>query len=159
MLKQKFMQIDERWTCPAIGTLRIVTALLFLQHGMTKILSYPVSSASGPPEWSLLWVAGMIELIGSLMLLVGLFTRPVAFVLAGEMAIAYWMVHAPKGPFPMLNGGEAAILFCFIFLLLLATGPGSWSLDGRLRRDDDGIEGYAAPGGEREYDPDQIPDR
>lgn len=160
MAREKFMQIDDKWTCPAIGTLRIVTALLFLEHGTSKIFSFPYSAAmSGPPEWSLVWVAGIMEIIGGVMLLLGLFTRPIAFLLAGEMAIAYWMIHAPKNPFPLLNGGEGAILFCFIFLLFVATGPGSWSLDGRLRRDDDGVEGYAGPGGERVYDPDDIPDR
>ena len=121
--------------------LRIVTALLFLQHGMTKILSWPLSSASDPREWSLLWVAGWLELIGGLLLIVGLFTRPVAFVLAGEMAVAYWMVHAPRGPFPMLNDGEGAILFCFIFLLFVATGPGKWSVDNELLRRHDLAEG------------------
>ena len=123
---------DSRLIAKALAVLRIVTASLFLQHGMTKILSYPMSSASGPREWSLLWVAGLLELFGSLFLLVGLFTRPVAFVLAGEMAIAYWMVHAPRGPFPMLNDGEGAILFCFIFLLFVATGAGTWSVDEAL---------------------------
>ena len=147
---------DFRWTPKAIGVLRIVTALLFLQHGMTKILSYPLSSASGPPEWSLFWVAGMLELFGSLLLLVGLFTRPVAFLLAGEMAIAYWMVHAPRGPFPMLNDGEGAILFCFIFLLFLATGAGAWSIDHILRKRRPDVEGYAAPGGERRYSPEEL---
>lgn len=147
---------DFRWTPKAIGVLRMVTALLFLQHGMTKILSYPLSSASGPPEWSLLWVAGVLELVGSLMLLVGLFTRPVAFVLAGEMAIAYWTVHAPGGPFPMLNDGEGAVLFCFIFLLFVATGPGAWSIDEILRRRKPEYQGYAAPGGERQYSEEEL---
>lgn len=141
---------DFRWTPKAIAVLRIVTALLFLQHGMTKILSYPLSSASGPSEWSVLWVAGLLELFGSLFLLIGLFTRPVAFVLAGEMAIAYWMVHAPRGPFPMLNDGESAILFCFIFLLFLATGAGKWSIDAILLKRRSDVQGYAAPGGERQ---------
>ena len=132
---------DSRLIAKALAVLRIVTALLFLQHGMTKILSYPMSSASGPREWSLLWIAGVLELFGSLFLLVGLFTRPVAFVLAGEMAIAYWMVHAPRGPFPMLNDGEGAILFCFIFLLFVATGPGAWSADEALLKRHDAQEG------------------
>ena len=147
---------DFRWTPKAIGVLRIVAALLFLQHGMTKILSYPLSSASGPPEWSLLWVAGLLELVGSLMLLIGLFTRPVALVLAGEMAIAYWMVHAPRGPFPMLNDGESTILFCFIFLLFVATGAAKWSVDEILLRRRSDVEGYAGPGGERQYSEDEL---
>ena len=150
---------DFRWTPKAIGVLRIVTALLFLQHGMTKILSYPLSSASGPPEWSLLWVAGWLELVGSVLLLIGLFTRPVAFLLAGEMAIAYWMVHVPRGPFPMLNGGESAILFCFIFLLFVATGAAKWSIDEILLRNRSDVDGYAAPGGERQYSPEDFGDK
>ena len=150
---------DFRWTPKAIATLRIVTALLFLQHAMTKIFSYPLSSASAPPQWSVLWVAGVLELIGSLMLLVGLFTRPVAFLLAGEMAIAYWVVHAPRGPFPMLNDGESAILFCFIFLLFVATGAGKWSIDEILLRNRSDVEGYAAPGGERQYSPEDFGDK
>ena len=150
---------DFRWTPKAIATLRIVTALLFLQHGMTKIFSYPLSSASGPPQWSVLWVAGVLELVGSLMLLVGLFTRPVAFLLAGEMAIAYWVVHAPRGPFPMLNDGESTILFCFIFLMFIATGAGKWSVDEILLRNKSDVEGYAAPGGERQYSPEDFGDK
>ena len=91
------------------------------------------------------WAAGWLEIIGSLLLLVGLFTRPVAFLLAGEMAVAYWFIHAPQSIFPIINRGEAAILFCFIFLLFVATGPGSWSIDEYLRKDPDEVEGYAAP--------------
>ena len=99
-----------------------------------------------------------------MLLLIGLFTRPVAFLLAGEMAIAYWMVHAPRGPFPMLNDGEGAILFCFIFLLFVATGPGTWSVDDELlkRRDLDDepdVQGYAGLGGERKYRPEDFGDK
>lgn len=126
--------LSERWADQVLSILRIVTALLFLQHGTTKILMYPLSTASGPPEWSLLWVAGMIELFGSLFLLVGLFSRPVALLLCGEMAIGYWMVHAPKDPYPMLNGGESAVLFCFVFLYLAFEGPGPWSADAVMKR-------------------------
>ena len=91
-----------------------------------------MSSMAFPPPWTLFWMAGWLELIGSLLLLVGLFTRPVAFLLAGEMAIAYWMIHAPVSFFPIINRGETAILFCFIFLLFVATGPGTWSVDEKL---------------------------
>ncbi|WP_309610351.1 DoxX family protein [Sphingomonas sp.] len=140
----ELVENDGRWTPWAVGALRIVTALLFLEHGTSKILFFPETAGSGPSMWSLLWVAGWIELIGSLLLLVGLFTRPVAFLLAGEMAIAYWTVHSPKAPYPVLNGGEAAILFCFIFLLLLATGSGAWSVDGVLRRRRPEADGYRA---------------
>lgn len=124
---------SPRLTDYSLTALRIVTALLFLQHGMTKILSFPVTSASDPPMWSLLWVAGMLELFGSLCLLAGLLTRPVAFLLSGEMAVAYWTFHAPKSTYPMLNDGEAAILFCFIFLLFAAVGGGPYSADRWLR--------------------------
>jgi putative oxidoreductase len=131
------LRVDSHWVAKALSVLRIVTALLFLEHGTGKLLGFPMTSMAFPPPWTLFWMAGLLELGGSLLLLVGLFTRPVAFLLAGEMAIAYWMIHAPKSPFPMVSGGEAAILFCFIFLLFVATGPGEWSADEALlkRRD------------------------
>lgn len=119
----------DRHSSRMLSVLRIVTALLFLSHGMSKILGIPMSSASFPSAWTLLWIAGMLELIGGALLLVGLFSRPVAFLLAGEMAVAYWMVHAPDDFWPVLNGGEAAILFCFIFLYVTFRGPGPWSVD------------------------------
>jgi putative oxidoreductase len=132
---------DSQWIARALSVLRIVTALLFLEHGTGKILGFPMSSMAFPPPWTLFWVAGWFELIGGLLLLVGLFTRPVAFLLAGEMAIAYWMIHAPESVFPIINRGEAAILFCFIFLLFVATGPGNWSVDEELLRRRDAAEG------------------
>lgn len=137
--------LDGRWVPQALGLLRIVTALLFLEHGTSKILYFPETAGSGPSDWSLLWVAGWMELLGSAMLLLGLFTRPVALLLAGEMAVAYWTVHAPKSVFPVLNQGESAILFCFIFLLFAATGAGEWSVDSLLGRRPR-IEGYQPPG-------------
>jgi putative oxidoreductase len=129
---------DSQLIGKALSILRIVTALLFLEHGTGKLLGFPMSSMAFPPPWTLFWVAGWFELIGSLLLLIGLFTRPAAFLLAGEMAIAYWMIHAPQSVFPIINRGEGAILFCFIFLLFVATGPGSWSVDEWLlkRRDE-----------------------
>lgn len=136
---------ERRWTDKAIATLRVVTGLLYLEHGTSKILGFPYTSMSGPAPWSLFWVAGMLELFGSLLLIVGLFTRPVAFLLAGEMAIAYWYIHAPLSGYPLTNRGEAAILFCFIFLLFVATGPGAWNIDDRIRRDPDDADGYVAP--------------
>lgn len=137
------------WTHRAIGALRVVTALLFLEHGTAKLLGFPETTMGMPPPWSLPWIAGVLELVGGLLLVAGFLTRPVAFILAGEMAVAYWMVHAPQSPFPLVNGGDAAILFCFIFLLFVATGAGAWSVDDRLARNYSHIEGYAAPGGER----------
>jgi putative oxidoreductase len=108
----------------------------FLAHGTQKLLGFPAAPASGlPAMMTLSWFAGVIELVGGLLLLAGLFTRPVAFILAGEMAFAYWMAHAPRGPFPVLNGGDAAILYCFVFLYIAGAGAGPWSVDAALRRD------------------------
>lgn len=119
------------WRPRALAVLRIVTALIFMQHGSQKLFGLPSPPESGLPEtFSLFWIGALLELFGGLLILLGLFTRPVAFVLAGEMAVAYWMFHAPSSPFPVLNGGDAAILYCFVFLLLVFTGPGAWSLDG-----------------------------
>ena len=125
--------VDEGWADRLqpvfLSILRIVTALLFLNHGTSKILGIPPSTASFPPPWTQFWIAGMMELIGGMLLLVGLFSRPVAFLLAGEMAAAYWLIHAPENFYPILNGGEAAILFCFVFLYVVFAGPGPWSVD------------------------------
>lgn len=115
-----------------LGLLRIVTALLFIEHGTMKLFGFPAPMPSGPVDlFSLMGLAAILEIGGGLLLLVGLFTRPVAFVLSGEMAFAYWMAHGPKAFFPILNGGELAILFCFVFLYIAAAGPGAFSLDGR----------------------------
>ncbi|WP_411957901.1 DoxX family protein [Paracoccus homiensis] len=116
------------------SVLRIIAALIFMAHGTQKILGYPASDMN-PAMFSLSWVAGMMELIGGALLVVGLFSRPVAFLLSGQMAVAYWIAHAPQGPFPALNGGDAAILYCFVFLYLVFAGPGPISLDAILRRD------------------------
>lgn len=116
------------------SVLRIVAALIFMAHGTQKILGYPASNMN-PAMFSLSWVAGMMELIGGALLVIGLFSRPVAFLLSGQMAVAYWIAHAPKSPFPALNGGDAAILYCFVFLYLVFAGPGPISLDAILRRD------------------------
>jgi putative oxidoreductase len=123
----------ERYTPHALAVLRIVTALIFLEHGSQKLFGFPAAPPGGlPPALSLFWFGGVLEFFGGLLLLVGLFTRCAAFVLAGEMAVAYWMVHAPKSFFPVLNGGDAAILYCFVFLYLVFAGPGLWSID-RMR--------------------------
>lgn len=116
-----------------LALLRIMTALLFLQHGMMKLFGFP---DSGQPAGegglsTLMLVAGILEVFGSLLILVGFLTRPVAFILSGFMAVAYFMAHAPQNFYPINNGGEAAILFCFIYLYLFFAGPGAWSLDGR----------------------------
>jgi len=115
-----------------LGLLRIVSSLIFMAHGTQKILGFPASDRS-PEMFSLSWTAGMLELIGGFLLLIGLFSRPVAFVLSGLMAFAYWIAHAPRSPFPVLNGGDAAILYCFVFLYLVFAGPGRWSVDALLK--------------------------
>jgi putative oxidoreductase len=115
-----------------LSIVRIVIALLFLEHGSAKLFGFPHPPTPAPAVMTLLWVQGLFELIGGLLLALGLFTRPVAFILAGDMAVAYFMAHAPKSFFPLLNGGDAAILYCFIFLLLLFAGPGRWSVDGKV---------------------------
>jgi len=126
--------LEGRYGPQALSLLRIVAALIFLLHGSSKILGFPATEMGAPPVGSLFWVGGLLELVGGLLLLIGLFSRPVAFVLSGEMAVAYWMVHAPQSTFPMINGGDAAILYCFVFLLIAAAGPGPWSVDASMRR-------------------------
>jgi len=116
----------------ALAILRIVTALLFIEHGTQKLLGFPESQFS-PAFGSLMWFAGLIEIVGGVLVLLGLFARPAAFVLSGQMAVAYWMAHAPQSPFPVLNGGDASILFCFVFLYVFVAGPGAWSMDARRR--------------------------
>jgi putative oxidoreductase len=118
-----------------LSVLRIVAGLLFLEHGAIKLLGFPPGSPMPmPPALTLLWFAGLIELVGGALIAAGLFTRSAAFLCAGEMAVAYFMGHAPHGFFPANNMGDAAILYCFIFLYLCAAGPGPWSLDAMRSR-------------------------
>jgi len=144
-------EFSERWAPYAVAALRIITALLFIEHGTAKLLGFPETAAAYPSMWSLSWIAGWIEIIGGLLLLVGLWTRWVGVLLAGEMAVAYWYVHAPSSPFPLVNQGEGAILYTFIFILLAVVGAGEWSIDKIRARNRDPIVGYEAPGGERTY--------
>ncbi len=124
----------RRWQGELLAVLRIVTALLFLEHGTSKVLGWPyVEGMSSLPPFTLFWIAGVIEIVGSLLIIAGFWTRPVAFLLSGEMAIAYFMEHVPIDFFPINNQGDAPILFCFVFLYLAAAGPGAFSLDGRQR--------------------------
>jgi putative oxidoreductase len=129
---------ESRTSEIALNLLRIVAALLFAQHGAQKLLGVlggmggPGASALFP---SLPWVAGVLELVGGAALALGLFTRPVAFVLSGEMAVAYFRSHAPHGFWPILNRGELAALYCFLFLFLAANGGGRFSLDRLFRRE------------------------
>jgi putative oxidoreductase len=121
----------QTWEPRALGSLRIMTGLLFLQHGLNKIFDFPPTAAHHPYAlFSLVpGLAGLLETIGSLLIILGLFTRPVALILSGEMAFAYFMAHARRGFFPLLNGGDLAVLFCFVYLYLAAAGSGSWGMD------------------------------
>ena len=123
------------WAPRVLSILRIVTALLFVEHGTMKFFAFPIAQEGVPdPLPPLIVAAGVMELIGGALLALGLFTRGVAFLLSGEMAIAYWTVHAPSGPWPVVNLGEGAILFCFIFLYLAFAGGGPWSVDALMSR-------------------------
>jgi putative oxidoreductase len=130
-------QFFDTWGPRALAVLRLVTAYLYLQHGTSKLLHVPhVAMFDHLSVRSRDGFAGMLEIVGSLLLLLGLFTRPVAIILSGEMAVAYFLVHARQGHFfmPALNQGELAVLYCFIFLFLAIAGGGSWSLDAYLAR-------------------------
>lgn len=123
------------WRPQALSLLRIITGLLIIQHGMGKIIGFPVLPAyAGVQPLSLVGAAGFIELIGGALLIIGLWTRPVAFILAGEMAFAYFIGHFPKGFHPLINGGTLAILYCFACLYLSTAGAGPWSVDAANKR-------------------------
>jgi putative oxidoreductase len=125
----------SRWQPQLLAVLRIVTALLFLEHGMMKLFHFPAPQMPGPLP-PLLMVAATLELVLGILITIGLFTRLAAFVASGEMAVAYFMGHFPKSFWPGINMGDAAILFCFVFLYLAAAGPGAWSIDGmRMKRE------------------------
>ena len=132
--------IVSRWPSRApylLSILRIVAAFLFMQFGTAKLVAFPAAIMPGggtAPIGSLAGIAGLLETVGGALLLVGLFTRPVAFIVAGEMAVAYFIGHAPQGFWPVLNQGHPAILFCFVWLYLSAAGAGPWSLDARRGR-------------------------
>lgn len=122
----------SRYAPQALAVLRIMTALLFIQHGTQKLFNFPPSTAEMPAGMeTVMLVAGILETFGGLQILIGFQTRIVAFVLSGMMAVAYFMAHAPQGLFPANNMGDAAILFCFVFLYLVFAGPGAWSIDKR----------------------------
>lgn len=132
--------IVNRWSSRApelLSVLRIVSALIFITSGTSKLFAFP---AGMPPDNSTahfmtqIWIGGVLEVVGGALLLVGLFTRPVAFVLAGEMAVAYFQFHFPGSFWPTVNHGVAAVIFCFVFLYFSAAGPGPWSLDALRRR-------------------------
>ena len=133
--------IPPKWGPCLLSVLRTVAAFLYMAHGTQKLFVWPASEPGHAVSlFSLMGLAGVLETFGGLLLLLGLFTRPVAFVLAGEMAVAYFLAHAPRSFWPILNHGEVPVLFCFLFLYLAAVGGGPWSLDAwRGRR------GYIAP--------------
>ncbi len=121
------------WVPHLLSVLRIITGFLFMEHGTMKLFGFP-SPIGDIPLLSLMGLAGTLEVVGGFLILVGLFTQPVSFILSGEMAFAYFMAHAPQGFWPALNHGEPAVLYCFIFLYLAAAGGGPWSVDRIFRR-------------------------
>ncbi|MGE7370928.1 DoxX family protein [Neorhizobium sp. NPDC001467] len=126
----QFFDSLGRYRPQALAVLRIMAALLFIEHGTMKLFGFPAPMGEGslPP---LILFAGILEVFGGLLIAIGLFTRPVAFILSGQMAFAYFMGHAGKSFWPAMNGGDAAILFCFVFLYFVFSGPGAWSVDKR----------------------------
>jgi putative oxidoreductase len=127
------VRFAARYEPYVLSTVRIVVALLFFEHGMSRLFGFP-SPLPTPALFTVYWFAGAIEFVGGALVAVGLFTRPAAFVMSGEMAFAYFLRHAPGGFFPILNRGDGAILFCFMFLYLAFAGAGPWSLDTLLSR-------------------------
>ena len=129
------MDFVARYSPQALGVLRIVAALMFLQHGLVKLFGFPEGAQPGlQPLASLLGVAGVIEMVTGILLLLGLFTRPAAFVAAGFTAVAYFYAHAAQSIYPIVNQGELAALYCFVFLYLFVAGPGAFSIDGSRTR-------------------------
>ncbi len=124
------------WTPRVLSILRIIAGFLILQHGLQKVFGFPAGPQPQPtpPLLSMMGFVGILELVGGILLIIGLFTRPAAFILSGLLAVAYFMAHAPQGFWPVLNKGELAALYSFVFLYLAAAGGGEWSLDRMLRR-------------------------
>ncbi len=123
------------WAPRALSVLRIIAGLMIVEHGMAKLFGWPVVPAFAQIKlFSMLGTTGIIEFVGGTLLILGLFTQPAAFILSGEMAVAYFMVHAPRSFFPLLNGGSLAIIYCFAFLYLSTAGGGPWSLDAALKK-------------------------
>jgi putative oxidoreductase len=137
-LENYMAKVDSRWRGWAprlLSVLRIVAAFLLMEHGGQKLFGFLGGIPGGaPPVFRQLWIAGVLEFFGGLLLLLGLFTRPVAFILSGMLAVAYFQVHWPRGFWPVLNRGELPALYCFVFLYLSSAGGGPWSLDSVWRR-------------------------
>jgi putative oxidoreductase len=130
-----FFTSFSRYAPHLLGILRIIVGLMFLAHGLVKLFGFPEGAQPGQQElMTLLGVGGLIELVAGALIALGLFTRPAAFIASGEMAVAYWMFHAPGGAYPLVNGGELAIVYCFFFLYLVAAGPGAFALDAARER-------------------------
>jgi len=119
------------WQPRVLSILRIMAGLLLLQHGLVKMFAFPMAFPNPVPQFSLLWFAAVIEIIGGVLLIIGLFTRWVAFVCAGFAAFAYFIGHAPRSYYPIQNGGTLAVLYCFVFFYLFFAGPGPWSIDAK----------------------------
>ncbi|TCH99778.1 DoxX family protein [Roseococcus sp. SYP-B2431] len=126
------MSLDA-WSSRVLSLMRFVAGLLFLMHGTQKLLGWPARANAGPEFFSQMGLGGMIEIVGGTLIMIGLFTRPAAFICSGMMAVAYFQFHAPGNFFPILNRGEGAILFCFVFFYLVFAGPGPWSLDAKRK--------------------------
>ena len=124
------MSFLDKYSPQILGVLRIVVGLLFLEHGLMKLVGFPAPMGTGPLP-PLMMAAGIIELVGGALVALGLFSRFAAFICSGQMAFAYFIAHFPRGIYPALNGGDGAILFCFIFLYLAAAGPGSFAITDR----------------------------
>ena len=127
----------QTWSPYLLSALRIVTAFCFMQHGMMKLFAFP--KGMGPDNatatmWTQVWFAGVLEAFGGGLILLGVFTRPIAFLLSGEMAVTYFQFHAPRGFWPAMNGGEVVVLFCFTWLYISAAGGGPWSVDSLMKR-------------------------
>jgi putative oxidoreductase len=126
--------LRKEWEPRVLSIMRIMVGLLFMEHGTAKLLGFPPGTAA-PALFALHWFAGVIEMVGGALVALGLLTRIAAFIMSGEMAIGYFLSHAPQNFFPLVNRGDAAVLYCFIFLYLAVAGGGCWSLDRLLSRD------------------------